>query len=229
MKTSHFAALVIILRNSRGNSQATSETIFCLIGKWSLGNEFCRCPVTHLLPSPPEWIRSFVFGLPKVLVFHLNISNQRIMWDLDYSKLPTSLNSHPSTGFQFLWSEPWGPVRGFITVFLLFLLPCLCSCSLLCCSSLSPLFHHHCCWHSFVSHYRCTGVTHRIFLSLRMFFLNVWAQEVGMCRERGKCKISPVSYFSWEDLSLIYEHGALPSTCTPVMYPSDENLGQSAS
>lgn len=48
-----------------------------------------------------------------------------------------------------------------------------------------------------------------------------------MCVGGGGCKISPVLYFSQEDLSLVYAFGALPSTCTPVMYPSGGTLSKS--
>lgn len=85
MKTSHFASPVIIFRNSWGNSQAKPETIFCLIGKWSLGNEIGWCPVTHLLSSPSDRNRSFLYGLPKVQLFVF----WRNMRDLDFSKQPS--------------------------------------------------------------------------------------------------------------------------------------------
>lgn len=127
MKTSHFAALVIIFRNSWGNSQATSETILCLIGKWSLGNEICWCPVTHLLPSPPHQTGTILFLVClkfDYLFFIWIFQAKGICGGFDFSKLLPSLNScschsRPSTWFQFFWFAPWGPVQGFINVFLL--------------------------------------------------------------------------------------------------------------
>lgn len=44
-----------------------------------------------------------------------------------------------------------------------------------------------------------------------------------MCVGGGMQNIT-CSVFSQEDLSLFYAFGALPSTCTPVMYPSGGTL-----
>lgn len=219
MKTSHFAALLIIFRNSWGNSQATSETIFCLIGKWCLGNEICWCPVTHLLSFPSDWNYPFAFGLSEVWLFAFFIWIFQTKGICGVLIFPNSYLvetavvatvSHPSTWFQ----HPEAHSMASLMFFFFFLLPCLHSCSLLCCLSLSPLFHHHCCWRSSVSHCCCTAVTNGI-------KKNVWAREGSMCREGKKMQNITCPYFSREDLSSFYEREALPSTCTPLMYPSD--------
>lgn len=87
-QTSHFAALAIIFRNSWGNSQATSEAIYCLIGKWSLGNEICWCPVTHPLPFI---LKVFLFGSSHIWPFIQIVKTKEICVFL--LKLLPSLNS----------------------------------------------------------------------------------------------------------------------------------------
>lgn len=228
-QTSHFAALAIIFRNSWGNSQATSETIYCLIGKWSLGNEICWCPATHPLPFI---LKVFHFGLPHVWLFIWIVKTKEICVFL--LKLLPSLNScsyrsqsslHMVSVLLICTLRPSVWVHKCFSIS--FLLPCLHSCSFLCCSSLTPPFHHCCCWSSSVSHCWGTAVTHRISASFpQKLKRNVWAQEGSMC-VGGGCKISPVLYFSQEDLSLFYAFGTLPSACTPVMYPSGGTLSKS--
>lgn len=236
MKTSHFAALVIILRNSWGNSPATSETIFCLIGKWSLGNEICWCPVTHLLSSPSDWNYSFVFSLSEVrlFVFHSNISNHRSMWGFDFSKLLPGLNSCSCNSQSSLQPVSVLLVRTLRPI--AWLHKCFCSCFfffivlppllfsvllLITLTSFPPSLLLEFC--SFPLPLHSCDTQNIFFFPPRNKKKKKKSQlRRKACAGRGKkCKISPVPYFPQKDLSLFYERGALPSTCTPVMYPSD--------
>lgn len=153
------------------------------------------------------------------------------MWRFDFPKLLPRLNSCSCLGQSSLHmvsvllvrpTRPSAWLRKCFSSSSVFLLPSLHSCSLLCCSSLSPLFHHHRCRSSSLPHYRCTAVTHRISLSFpHKFKMSELRREACAGRGKEKCKISPVPYFSREDLSVFYERGAPPSTCASVMYPSD--------
>lgn len=223
MKTSHFASLVIIFRNSWGNSQATSETIFGLIGKWSLGNEICWCPVTHLLSFPSDWNYPFAFGLSEVWLFAFFIWIFLTKGICGVLIFPNSYLvetavvatvSHPSTWFQFFWFAPWGPRHGFINVFLLLFI------------ALPPLLF------SPLLLITLTSFPPSLLLEVFSFPLLLHSchkRNQKKCLSSGgkhvqggkKMQNITCPYFSREDLSLFYEREALPSTCTPLMYPSD--------
>lgn len=124
------------------------------------------------------------------------------MWRFDFPKLLPRLNSDSCLGqsplhmVSVLLVRPPRPSAWLHKCFSsssVFLLASLHSCSLLCCSSLSPLFHHHRCRSSSLPHFRCTAVTHTEshFLSPPEI-QNVWAQEGSMCR-KGERKMQNIT------------------------------------
>lgn len=233
MKTAPLAAVVITFRDSWGNSQATSETIFSVIGQRSLGNEIRWCPVTCLLSSPSDWNCSVVFGSSEVqlFVFHLNISKRRIMGCLDFSKLLPRLNSCSCLGQSSLHMVS--------VLFVCTLRPsawlhkCFSSSSSFYFIALPPLLFSPLLLitvtsfppSSLAEFFAFPLPLHSCHTQILTFWENVWAQEGSMCRKGGggkkNAKISPVPYFSQEDLSVFYKRGAPTSTCAPVMDPSD--------